>query len=312
MKKRITLMALLCVLLIAVVAFASCGKNECDHEYKDATCTEPKTCEECGKTKGSPLGHNFVPATCTTPEVCSVCGFVQSSEKGHSWAEATCTAPMTCTVCFVTEGSPLSHRGGVATCLELAVCDVCHEEYGTLNDTNHVSTPVWNKRHSYHWQTYECCGAVASLQLSHSMSGGVCLTCGYDPSLELSSVSVASGTNTFTMALSVNDNVGIIGLDLSIYYDYYAMTLIDVTKGSALAELEFSSNGNYYSGSRVIFDGVDIADENIRDGEIIILTFELSSSATPGQYSVYFKADVIDKDYNRPSMKLVGGIVTVE
>ena len=48
----------------------------CGHEHKwtEATCTEPKTCTECGKTEGEPLGHKWKEATCTEAKTCSVCG----------------------------------------------------------------------------------------------------------------------------------------------------------------------------------------------------------------------------------------------
>ena len=30
----------------------------CAHKWKEATCTEPKTCVYCGMTEGEPLGHD--------------------------------------------------------------------------------------------------------------------------------------------------------------------------------------------------------------------------------------------------------------
>ena len=35
------------------------------HDYADATCTAPKTCETCKATTGEALGHNYVGGTCT-------------------------------------------------------------------------------------------------------------------------------------------------------------------------------------------------------------------------------------------------------
>lgn len=34
------------------------------HTWKEATCTAPKTCNECKLTKGDELGHNYVNRTC--------------------------------------------------------------------------------------------------------------------------------------------------------------------------------------------------------------------------------------------------------
>ena len=63
----------------------TCGK-ECDHNWTDATCTSPKTCTKCQKTKGDALGHDWsnkdgVCVTCKAEcqhgeltAVCPICG----------------------------------------------------------------------------------------------------------------------------------------------------------------------------------------------------------------------------------------------
>ena len=88
MKKAILL------LLSLVLVFSLCA---CciQHEWKDATCTEPKTCAKCGKTEGEPLGHNWEDATCMKPKRCSVCKETEGEPLGHSWEDATCTKPKT-------------------------------------------------------------------------------------------------------------------------------------------------------------------------------------------------------------------------
>lgn len=53
----------------------SCGKSCSErisatgHNWKSATCTEPKTCSICGATEGSAAGHNYGGGT-----TCTVCG----------------------------------------------------------------------------------------------------------------------------------------------------------------------------------------------------------------------------------------------
>lgn len=54
------------------------------HEWVEATCTEPRTCAECGETEGEPLGHtpgewestnyDYVSATYLSVQRCTVCG----------------------------------------------------------------------------------------------------------------------------------------------------------------------------------------------------------------------------------------------
>ena len=83
MRKAI---ALLLVLVMAFSLSGCCLK----HEWKDATCTEPKTCAKCGKTEGEPLGHTWEDATCTEPKTCSTCGATEGEPNGHEntrWIE---------------------------------------------------------------------------------------------------------------------------------------------------------------------------------------------------------------------------------
>ncbi|MGN0611570.1 MAG: hypothetical protein ACI4JI_07270 [Ruminiclostridium sp.] len=50
MKKLICLT----IIPIMLVLATACGH---EHTFADATCTEPKTCTECGETEGEALGH---------------------------------------------------------------------------------------------------------------------------------------------------------------------------------------------------------------------------------------------------------------
>lgn len=78
------------------------------HIWKEATCTEPKTCAICGATEGEAAGHQWKEATCTAPKTCTVCGETEGEALGHDWIEATITAPKTCSRCGETEGEPLA------------------------------------------------------------------------------------------------------------------------------------------------------------------------------------------------------------
>lgn len=53
------------------------------HNWIPATCTEPKTCSECGASEGEAQGHNFMDATCTEPKICSACGLAEGEPLGH-------------------------------------------------------------------------------------------------------------------------------------------------------------------------------------------------------------------------------------
>lgn len=76
--KKIIVFIFCCCLVLSNVSCQS--KNitnkavECNHQWANATCTEPKKCTLCGTTDGVAKGHVWKEATCVTYKTCSVCG----------------------------------------------------------------------------------------------------------------------------------------------------------------------------------------------------------------------------------------------
>lgn len=101
-----------------------------NHDWKNATCTEPKTCSKCGETEGEALGHDWQDATCTLPITCERCGLTKGEALGHDFSDATCTEAKTCLVCGATEGKALGHDWEDATCTEAKTCTRCGETEG--------------------------------------------------------------------------------------------------------------------------------------------------------------------------------------
>lgn len=99
MKKTLLLLTALSLLF----TLAACGNepigpsaaqpSACDHSWKDATCTDPKTCEKCGMTEGEANGHRWQDATCTDGRMCAVCSAAdpESEPLGHLYTEGKCT-----------------------------------------------------------------------------------------------------------------------------------------------------------------------------------------------------------------------------
>lgn len=81
----------------------------CIHQWNEATCVNPVTCELCGQTKGKALGHKWKPASCTLPKRCRRCGEKKGHALGHDYRAATCTEPETCERCGATQGVALGH-----------------------------------------------------------------------------------------------------------------------------------------------------------------------------------------------------------
>lgn len=115
--------------LVICFMLAGCGH---EHTWAEATCTEPKTCSECGKTEGEPLGHTWVEATCSEAKHCSVCGETEGEPFEHTWVEATCSEAKHCSVCGETEGEPLEHTLTEANYQQPATCQVCGATIGDV------------------------------------------------------------------------------------------------------------------------------------------------------------------------------------
>ena len=120
----------------------------CSHNWKDATCTTPKTCTKCGATEGKASGHNWKDATCTAPKTCSKCNATEGNAGGHSWKDATCTAPKTCSKCGATEGNAGGHSWKDATCTAPKTCSKCNATEGSA------------KGHSYSNGACSVCGTT--------------------------------------------------------------------------------------------------------------------------------------------------------
>lgn len=119
--------ALMLLLLGVIFLLAACCMK---HEWKDATCTEPKTCVKCGETEGEATGHIWVNATCEKAKYCIGCDMTEGTALGHEWQEATCTEAEKCSICGRTNGDPLGHEWESATAEKPKTCIVCGETEG--------------------------------------------------------------------------------------------------------------------------------------------------------------------------------------
>ena len=163
------------------------------HDWIDATCTEPKTCDRCGETEGTALGHNWAtewssnadnhwhactrcdakdgegahnpgaPATETTPQICTDCGYVIESATGHVCAnhltkvdrvEADCTTPGNI------EHYKCSGDTGCGKLYEDRTASVpLTEEQVKLNALGHDWATEWSSNADNHWHACSRCDA---------------------------------------------------------------------------------------------------------------------------------------------------------
>lgn len=108
-------------LVFILLFLCSC---DCNHEFSEATCENPKICIKCKKIEKEALGHNYIDGVCvrcwkTTDEICN-----------HEFSEATCTESKVCIKCGRKDGEALGHDYSEATYLSAKICKRCGETLG--------------------------------------------------------------------------------------------------------------------------------------------------------------------------------------
>ena len=128
MKKNLLLKAIAIILLFSMSACVK-GDDVCLHEWANATCRSPKTCQMCGLTEGGIGEHEYTDPTCTEASKCKTCGVWYGLNLGHTYLEATCQEPKTCQRCGRTVGNP-EHKYADATCTDPITCENCGQQTG--------------------------------------------------------------------------------------------------------------------------------------------------------------------------------------
>ena len=113
----------------------------------------------------------------------------------------------------------------------------------------------------------------------------------------------------------VDNNPGILGMSLFAYFDDVNLELTGVENGNAFEDvLEMTTSKVLDNGAKILWDGMDITEENIRDGEIMVMKFKISDSAPPGKYPIILKCfddDIVDKELKNISAQIKSGCIMI-
>jgi hypothetical protein len=171
---------------------------------------------------------------------------------------------------------------------------------------------------------------IPSLLLSLIMTFSLCFTVmppipvyaseGDIAQITVDNVSVEAG-ETVTVDVQIANCVDFFSMILDIAYDKEAMTLLSISRGPATLDEEgrFSGNPDHVGtgNGRVMFDGV-LTDGPMfymtaTDDVLFTLTFEISETAPPGDYSIQVaEVDFFDPQGQALPMNITNGIMTVE
>lgn len=135
-----------------------------------------------------------------------------------------------------------------------------------------------------------------------------------DPAISVGSVNASAGDTSVKVVISVRNNPGILGMVLKLNYDSNVMTLKDASNGSALGALTLTKPGKFVNGCNFVWDGQELTEDDIQDGEVLVLTFDIQQSAAKGTYPIsisYTEGDIFDGDMNDLNMILNAGAITI-
>lgn len=137
------------------------------------------------------------------------------------------------------------------------------------------------------------------------------------PYFSVANVDTKAGAKSVKVAVNINNNPGILGMSFAIKYDESVMKLKDVQEGEATkGVLSFTPGGVLESGCRFIYDGTEINSSQIKDGNIMILTFDVSDRAPKGKHLIeisYGENDsIVDNNLMSLDVQILNGCINVK
>lgn len=147
------------------------------------------------------------------------------------------------------------------------------------------------------------------------VSAGIVSTGAASPSatLTVENASAVPGS-TVEVDVEIKNNPGIIGASLILSYGE-GLTLTDAAAGDAWDCLSMTKPGKFESPCTFAWDALEISPDQIKDGVILKLTFEVSEDATSDTALPvnidYEYGDVADNNMNFVSLDITNGQVTV-
>lgn len=134
------------------------------------------------------------------------------------------------------------------------------------------------------------------------------------PLISINDVSAKAG-DEIQVSITLKNNPDILGMALSAYYDETNLTLQSVENGEAFKDvLDLTTSQTLASGSRFLWDGIDISENDIKDGTVLIMNFKINSGARAGKYPItlkYSDGDIVDKNLTSVSPQIENGYITI-
>jgi len=129
-------------------------------------------------------------------------------------------------------------------------------------------------------------------------------------------VTVAPGDKEVVVPVLIENNPGVLGMMLSVSYDETVMSMTSVENGEAVSEaLTLTQSNSLGTGCVFVWDGLEIFDEEIKNGTILLMKFNIGNNASDGNYQIVIvcgEGDIIDNDLYALSPIIVNGSITIK
>ncbi len=136
-----------------------------------------------------------------------------------------------------------------------------------------------------------------------------------EPTIAVNNVSAVAGQENVRVDVVIRNNPGVLGITLSVLYDDSVMTLVGAENGVAFdGRLTLTKPGRFAPQCRFLWDGQEILPEDIANGTILTLVFDVLPDAPKGTYPVkafYNSGDIIDNDLQTVEVELLDGVVRI-
>lgn len=138
---------------------------------------------------------------------------------------------------------------------------------------------------------------------------------GSEPKISISAVDAKAG-DTIQLQAKLENNPGILGMSLTVFYDDSNLTLESVENGEAFKDvLDLTTSKSFKSGAKFLWDGILVEQGDIRNGIVLTMNFRVNYTATVGEYPIsfaYADGDIVDNNLTPVSVQMTDGLITVK
>lgn len=135
------------------------------------------------------------------------------------------------------------------------------------------------------------------------------------PTIVIPKAKAKSG-DTVELVINLINNPGILGMSLTLSYDESIVSLVEIKNGKAVEEvLSLTYSNSLANGCIFLWDGIEISPEQVKDGELAVLKFEVLETDFVGTIPIVLIADeggTIDNDLKTVNLVVENGEIIVE